>query len=86
MLRGIIGDYPIFVPRKTLLAEKMVENAHYQTLHGVVNLTITEIRRRYWIPKLRQLTKRIIQTLNGCRLQYQANYPQTEQMDADHSK
>ena len=63
----IIGEYPIFVPRKTLLVEKMVENAHYQTLHGGVNLTITEIRRSYWIPKLRHLTKRIIQTLNGCR-------------------
>ena len=32
--RKIIGDYPIFVPIKTLLAEKMVEKAHYQTLQG----------------------------------------------------
>ena len=39
----IIGDYPIFVPGKTLLAEKMVEKTHYQTLHGRVNLTMTGI-------------------------------------------
>ena len=38
-----IGDYPIFVPRKTLLAEKMVERAHYQMLHGEVNLAMTKI-------------------------------------------
>ena len=63
----IIGDYPIFVPRKTLLAEKMVERAHYQTLHGGVNLIMTKTQRRYWISKLRQLTKRIIRTCHGCR-------------------
>ena len=63
----IIGDYPIFVPRKTLVAEKMVENAHYQTLYRGVNLTMTEIRRRYWIPKLRQLTNKIIRTCHGCQ-------------------
>ena len=39
----IIGDCPIFVQRITLLAEKMVERAHYQTLHGGVNLILTRI-------------------------------------------
>ena len=43
----------------------MVEKAHYQTLHRGVNLTMTEIRRRYWIPRLRQLTKRIIEKCHG---------------------
>ena len=33
----IIGDYPIFVQRKTLLAEKLVKKTHYQTLHRGVN-------------------------------------------------
>ena len=63
----IIGDYPIFVLRKTLLAEKMVAWTHYQTLHGGVNLTMTKIQRRCSIPNLRQLTKRIIRTCHGCR-------------------
>ena len=63
----IISDYLIFVLRTTLLAEKIVEKQHYQTLHGGVNLTMTEIRRKYCIPKLRQLTKRIIRTCHGCR-------------------
>ena len=58
----IIDDYPIFVRRKTLLVEKMVDSAHYQTLNGKVNLTMTEIQRRYWIPKLRQLRKKIMPT------------------------
>ena len=35
----IIGDYPIFVLRNKLLAEKMVEKAHYQALDRGVTLT-----------------------------------------------
>ena len=31
--KRIICGYPIFVPRKSLLVEKMVEKAHYQMLH-----------------------------------------------------
>ena len=34
----IIGDCPIFIPKSTLLAEKLVERAHYQTLPGGVTL------------------------------------------------
>ena len=50
-----------------MLAEKMVEKAHYQTLHGGVNLTMTVIRRRHWIPKLRQPTKRVTPTCHECQ-------------------
>ena len=39
----------------------MFERAHYQALLGGVNLTTTKMQRRYWIPKLRQLT------CHGCR-------------------
>ena len=70
----VIGDYLIFIPRKTLLAEKMVEKTDYKTLHGRVNLTMTEIPRRFWIPKLRQLTKRVIRTCHGCRRFYATAY------------
>ena len=63
----IIEEYPIFIPPKTLLAEKMVEKAHLQTIHGGVGLTMTKIRSRFWIPKLRQLTKSVIYRCHGCR-------------------
>ena len=59
--RRIIGDCIILIPRKTLLVEKMVERTDCQTLHRGANLTMTQIRRK-WIPKLRQLTKKIIRT------------------------
>ena len=39
----IIGEYPIFIPKTTLLAEKLIERAHYQTLHGGITLTMAKI-------------------------------------------
>ena len=63
----ITGDYPIFIPNATLLAEKMVENSHYQTIHGGVGLTMTKVRSNYWIPRLRQITKNVIKRCHGCK-------------------
>ena len=66
--RGRIqGSYPIFLPPLALLSEKMVDDAHIQTLHGGVGLTMAYIRRDYWIPRLRQLTKKVIRKCFGCR-------------------
>ena len=58
--RGRIqGDYPIYIPKYSLLAEKIVQEAHIRTINGEVSLTMTEVRKNYWIPKLRGLTKKI---------------------------
>ena len=54
----IIGDYPIFLLRKTLLAEKMIERAHYQTLQGGVNVTMTDIQRKVLDTKAEITNKR----------------------------
>ncbi|XP_028418013.1 uncharacterized protein LOC114543407 [Dendronephthya gigantea] len=65
--RGRIqGLYPIYVPLATLLSEKMIEDAHVETLHGGVGLTMTRLRQRYWIPRLRQSTKKVIAGCYGC--------------------
>ena len=37
------------------------------TLHGGVGLTMAFIRRDYWIPRLRQLTKKVINGCFGCK-------------------
>ena len=38
----IQGDYPVFIPNKSVLAEKLVEEAHLQTIHEGVTLTMAE--------------------------------------------
>ena len=66
--RGRIqGHYPTFLPDKSTLAEKIVMNAHAQTLHGGIGLTMTSARENYWIPRLRSLTKRVIKRCYGCK-------------------
>lgn len=46
-------------------------DAHKQTLHGRVGLTMTAVRNDYWIPRLRSFTKRLIKGCFGCK-RYQA--------------
>ena len=57
---GIQGEYPIFVPRESKLAEKLIEEAHIQTIHGGVQLIMDKIRSKYSVPMLKQLVKRVL--------------------------
>ena len=40
----IQGDYPIYIPKDSLLAEKIMQQAHIRTIYGGVSLTIAEFR------------------------------------------
>lgn len=61
--RGRIeGEYPIFLPQDHLFTRKLVKEAHLFTLHGGVGMTMAKVRYRYWVPKLRQLVKRVRMT------------------------
>ena len=62
----ITGEFPIYLPTKSLLAEKLITDAHLQTLHGGVSLTMAKIREKWWIPRLRSIVKTLIQRCNGC--------------------
>ena len=63
----IQGNYPIYLPPRAVLSEKLVQDAHMLTLHGGVGLTMALIRSDYWIPRLRQLTKKFINGCFGCK-------------------
>ena len=63
----IQGVYPVYLPMDSKFTEKIVMNAHLTTLHGGVGLTMTRIREHYWIPRLRQLTKKTIRSCFGCK-------------------
>ena len=46
--RGRIqGDYPIYIPKDSLLAEKIVQEAHIRPVHGGVSLTMGKVRKNY---------------------------------------
>ena len=61
------GECPIYIPPESELAKKLVMHEHLRTLHGGVSLTMTAVRENYWIPRLRQLTKKVRSRCNGCK-------------------
>ena len=61
------GDYPVYLPDTSLISQRIVEEAHLQTLHGGVGLTMAKVRSRYWIPKLRKLVKKVRRSCHGCK-------------------
>ena len=81
-------DYTVFTPNKSLLAEKIEEEAHLQTIHWGVTLTMARTRDQYWIPTLRQLVKRIIKRCYGCKRFNISHYPKPSQglMPTDRTK
>jgi len=52
--------HPLFLPRNSKLATSIIQQVHEQMLHGGVSTTMCPMREKYWIPKLRLLTKKVI--------------------------
>ena len=63
----IQGENPIYIPPESPLAEKLVMHEHKRTLHGGVSMTMSAVREKYWIPRLRRLTKKVRSHCNGCK-------------------
>ena len=70
---------PVLIPNKSLLAEKIAEEAHLQTIHGGVTLTMARTRDQYWISTLRQLVKRIVKRCYSCKRFNISHYPKPSQ-------
>ena len=66
--RGRIqGVYPVYLPDTAVYTEKFVEEAHEATLHGGTQLTMTKVRERHWVPRLRRLAKKIVKKCPRCK-------------------
>ena len=66
--RGRIqGHFPVYLPDSHRFREKLVTQVHLGTLHRGVVSTMAKVRKLYWVPRLRRLTKRIVKSCHGCR-------------------
>ena len=64
--RGRIqGSYPIYLTPDGLLTEKIVCDKRVLRLHGGVGLRMSFIRQQFWVPRLRQLTKRVMGAISS---------------------
>ena len=63
----IQGDYPKFIPSNHRITKKFVQQAHLQTFHGEVGLTMAKTRDVFWVPKLQSIIKRVRKNCSGCK-------------------
>lgn len=58
--------HPIIIPAKSHLTGLLISDAHVNTLHGGINLTLNYLRKRYWIINGKNATKQIIRKCVTC--------------------
>lgn len=66
------AKYPFILPASSRFTELIVEDCHRRTLHGGVQLTLSTLRKRYWILRGRQTVKSVLHRCLPC-LRYQAS-------------
>ncbi len=59
--------FPIYIPRRSRLAELIVLKAHDAVFHQKERSTLTEIRTTYWIPRGRQLVRSMLLKCRLCK-------------------
>ena len=91
--RQIQRNNPIYIPPNNEFAEKLVMNVHLKTLHEGVASKMTNIRGKYWIPRLCQLVKALEKDVmvqkfskSGFKYQQMDYYQVTELKVAELSK
>ncbi len=59
--------HPIILPREHRLTELIIESCHVRVHHSGLRSTLAELRTRYWVPKGRQLVKRVLSKCRVCK-------------------
>ena len=59
--------FPILLPRKHPITSLIVKQAHQRVLHNGAKETLAETRSKFWIPKGRSFTRKIIHKCVTCR-------------------
>ena len=54
------SKFPALLPRNNHLTKLIIEHCHLNVFHGGVKDTLTELRANYWVPKGRQLVRKLI--------------------------
>ena len=58
---------PVILPRQHRFPRLVIEECHQRVHHSGVRATLAELRSRYWVPRGRQVVKRILSECVACR-------------------
>ena len=57
---------PCLLPKDSYFTRLVILECHEITMHGGINATLAEIRRKFWIPKGRQSVKKVLRQCFKC--------------------
>ena len=57
---------PSLLPKNSLFTNLVVQEYHQRVMYGGVNATLAEVRRQFWIPKGRQVAKKMLKQCGIC--------------------
>ena len=60
---------PIILPRNHRMTKLIIKECHRRTKHGGVRTTLGELRSRFWVPKGRQVVKKVLRECVTCKRQ-----------------
>ena len=62
---------PILLPKDHDLTIKVIKNEHEKTRHAYgVDYTLSEVRKKYWIPAGRQQIKKVLKNCRQCKINF----------------
>ena len=59
--------HPLLIDRNHPIAKMLIQESHVNVMHNKSNQTLTDLRKRYWITKPRNLIKTVIKECITCR-------------------
>ena len=51
---------PCLLPKDSPFTSLVVQECHPRVMHGGINATLAEVRKQFWLPKGRQVVKKIL--------------------------
>ena len=60
--------FPIYLPANSYFTQLFIKDAHDEVYHKKVTATLTQVRTEYWMPRGRQIVKKVISNCRLCRL------------------
>ena len=76
--------FPIFIPTSSYLTQLLIKKAHDVVYHQRVVPTLTQLRSMYWIPRGRQIVKKVISKCALCNLYDVSPYKPSPAPDLPH--
>ena len=60
--------FPIYLPVNSYFTQLIIKDAHDEVYHQKITVTLTQVRTEYWMPRVRQIVKKVISSCGLCRL------------------